>query len=68
MRWLDSITDTKDMNLSKLQKEVEDRGAYRAAVYMITKNCTQLSDWTAPAVVEAVIKGEMLFLLCVGHY
>ena len=44
MRWLDSITDTKDMNLSKLQREVEDRGAYRAAVYMITKNCTQLSD------------------------
>ena len=68
MRWLDSITDTKDMNLSKLQREVEDRGAYRAAVYMITKNCTQLSDWTTPVVVEAVIKGEMLFLLCVGHH
>ena len=55
-----------DMNLSKLQKVVEDRGAYRAAVHMITKNRTELSDWSA--VVEDVIKGEMLFLLCVGHH
>ena len=44
MRWLDSITDTMDMNLSKLQKVVEDRGAYGAAVHMITKNRTELSD------------------------
>ena len=44
MRWLESITDTMDMNLSKLQKVVEDRGAYRAAVHMITKNRTELSD------------------------
>ena len=52
-----------DMNLSKLQKVVEDRGAYHAAVHMITKNRTELSDWSA---VKDVIKGEMLFLLCVG--
>ena len=44
MRWLESITDTMDMNWSKLQKVVEDRGAYRAAVHMITKNRTELSD------------------------
>ena len=44
MRWLDSITDTMDMNLSKLQKVVKDRGAYGAAVHMITKNRTELSD------------------------
>ena len=44
MRWLESITDTMDMNLSKLQKVVEDRGAYHAAVHMITKNRTELSD------------------------
>ena len=33
MRWLDSITDSKDMNLSKLQEITEDRGAWQAAVH-----------------------------------
>ena len=33
MRWLDSITDSMDMNLSKLQEIVEDRGPWRAAVH-----------------------------------
>ena len=44
MRWLDGITDSKDMNLSKLQETVEDRGAWRAAVHGAAKNQTQLSD------------------------
>ena len=44
MRWLDSITDSKDMNLSKLQEIVEDRGAWTAAVHGVAKNRTQLSD------------------------
>ena len=38
MRWLDSITDSMDMNLSKLQEIVEDRGAGRAAVHRVTKS------------------------------
>ena len=38
MRWLDSITDSMDMNLSKLQKIVEDRGAWRAAVLGVVKS------------------------------
>ena len=38
MRWLDSITDSVDMNLSKLQEIVEDRGAWRAIVYRVTKS------------------------------
>ena len=42
MRWLDSITDSMDMNLSKLQKVVEDMGAWHAAVQGVTKNQTQL--------------------------
>ena len=46
MRWLDSITDSMDMNLSKLWKRVEDRGARSAAVREVTKNWTWLSDWT----------------------
>ena len=40
MRWLDSITNLVDMNLSKLQEKVEDRGAWRAAVCGIAKSQT----------------------------
>ena len=43
-RGLDSITDLMDINLSKLQEIVEDRGAWCAAVHGITKSLTQLSD------------------------
>ena len=44
MRWLDSITDSMDMNLSKLQKVVEDMGAWHAVVHGVTKSQTQLSN------------------------
>ena len=46
MRWLDSITDSMDMNLSKLWKIVEDREGGHAPVPGATKSQTQLSDWT----------------------
>ena len=44
MRWLDSITNSMDMNLNKLQKTVEDRGAWRAVVHEVAKSQTQLRD------------------------
>ena len=42
MRWLDSITNSMAMNLSKLQGIVEDRGAWHAAVHGVTKSWRQL--------------------------
>ena len=44
LRWLDGITDSVDMNLSKLQEAVKGREAWRAAVREVAKNQTRLSD------------------------
>ena len=61
MRWLDGITDSMDMNLSKLWEVVMDREAWHAAVHRVTKSWTRLRDWT-----ELYKDSQLRFRVCVA--
>ena len=55
MRWLESITDSMDLNLSKLWDIVEDSGALDASVYGVSKSQTWLRDWKTTNINNRVI-------------
>ena len=65
MRWLNSITNSMDMNLSKLQETIEDRGAWCAAVHGVTKSRTQLSKWTTATKLEDHVWKSICVLICI---
>ena len=62
MSWLNVITDSVDMNLSKLQETMEDRGARHAAVHGVAKSRTLLSNWIA------ITNGKISGYICVSDF
>ena len=64
MRWLDNITASMSMNLSKLWQIVKDRGAWHTAVYGVTKSRMRLIDWTTATEMDS----ELLIVSLRGYH
>ena len=56
MRWLDGITDSMDMSLTKVWEIVKDREAWRATVHGVSKSWTELSNWPNKRMKNTIVK------------